>query len=377
RELVGIAREVEQRLPEAGLVGVDRAEIRRAIDHRAIGVLRRHRLDGLGDVLDRGHERERFEVKLHSPRFDLGEVEDVVDQGEQVACRAQHPIERLEFVLAFEIAGVLQQPLGDANDGVERCAQLVAHAGEELRLVLARFLELAALVLDFVEQPHVFDRDRRLVGKSRYQLDLLFGEWPHLGARQCQHTDGHAFAEHRNAERGANAAELLGFCESKFWIGTDIYDMNTAAFEQGASADTSAFRFDRHGSDPIHEFSREAAGFSPIEYAVYLPGDRGLVGIGKPSGGFDQRLQHHFEVEGRAADDLEHVGRSSLLLQRFAQLVEQARVLDRDDGLVGEVLDQLDLLVSERAHLLAIDIDATNQVVVLEHGNAQYGPKTG
>src|SRR5262249_21342530 len=69
--------------------------------------------------------------------------------------------------------------------------------------------------------------------------------------------------------------------------------------------------------------------------------------------------------------------RGSLLLQRFAQLVEQARVLDRDDGLVGEVLDQLDLLVSERAHLLAIDTDATNQVVVLEHGNAQYGPKTG
>src|SRR5262249_28435406 len=31
RELVGIAREVEQRLPEAGLISVDRAEIRRAI----------------------------------------------------------------------------------------------------------------------------------------------------------------------------------------------------------------------------------------------------------------------------------------------------------------------------------------------------------
>jgi hypothetical protein len=39
-------------------------------------------------------------------------------------------------------------------------------ASEELRLVLARQLELAALVLDFVEQPHVLDGDRRLVSES-------------------------------------------------------------------------------------------------------------------------------------------------------------------------------------------------------------------
>ena len=36
-------------------------------------------------------------------------------------------------------------------------------------------------------------------------------------------------------------------------------------------------------------------------------------------------------------------------LQRFAQLVEQPRVLDGDDGLRGEVGEQLDLLVAKRA----------------------------
>jgi His Kinase A (phospho-acceptor) domain len=41
---------------------------------------------------------------------------------------------------------------------------------------------LPALVLDFVEQPHVLDRDRCLVGKGLNQLDLLFGERPYLGA---------------------------------------------------------------------------------------------------------------------------------------------------------------------------------------------------
>ena len=48
---------------------------------------------------------------------------------------------------------------------------------------------------------------------------------------------------------------------------------------------------------------------------------------------------------GERADDLQHVGGGGLLLQRFAQLVEQPRVLDGDDGLSGEVLYQLDLLV--------------------------------
>ena len=53
-----------------------------------------------------------------------------------------------------------------------------------------------------------------------------------------------------------------------------------------------------------------------------------------------------------------------LLLQRLGQLavrclqlVEQPRVLDRDDGLVGERLHQLDLLVGERPHFLAVDGD--------------------
>ena len=49
-------------------------------------------------------------------------------------------------------------------------------------------------------------------------------------------------------------------------------------------------------------------------------------------------LEHGLQLAGRLADDLEHVGGGGLLLQRFAQLVEQAGVLDGDDGLGGEVL---------------------------------------
>ena len=72
------------------------------------------------------------------------------------------------------------------------------------------------------------------------------------------------------------------------------------------------------------------------------------IRFAKPRGGFDQRVEHRLEVESRAADDLEDISGRGLLLQRFAQLVEEPGVLDRDDGLRGEVGDQRDLLVGER-----------------------------
>ncbi len=71
-----------------------------------------------------------------------------------------------------------------------------------------------------------------------------------------------------------------------------------------------------------------------------------------------------------------------LLLQRLGeivgalpQLVEQPGVLDGDDGLGGEVRDQLDLLVRERADLLAVDDDRADQLVLLEHRHSENCPQ--
>ena len=66
-------------------------------------------------------------------------------------------------------------------------------------------------------------------------------------------------------------------------------------------------------------------------------------------------VEHRLKLAWRTGDDAQHLGRGGLLLQGFAQLVEQTSVLDGDDGLRGEIRDQLDLLVGERAHLLAVD----------------------
>jgi hypothetical protein len=66
-----------------------------------------------------------------------------------------------------------------------------------------------------------------------------------------------------------------------------------------------------------------------------------------------QRVEHGKQIEGRAADHLEHLGSRGLLLQRFAQFTKQSRVFDSDPSLVREGGGEFNLLFSERLHFVA------------------------
>ena len=81
----------------------------------------------------------------------------------------------------------------------------------------------------------------------------------------------------------------------------------------------------------------------------------------------EDRLEHRRDVGRRLADDAQHVADRHLVVERLAQLaralldlaqrlarlVEEAHVLDRDHRLVGEDLQQPDVLLGEDARLLA------------------------
>src|SRR5262249_6727250 len=101
---------------------------------------------------------------------------------------------------------------------------------------------------------------------------------------------------------------------------------------------------------------------------------RGQVGFTQPGRRFNKCIEHGLQIEGRAADNLEHVGSGGLLLERFTQLIKQTRVFDSDDGLRSEVLDQLDLLVSEGTNFLPIDGYSTDHLVVLQHRYRDQSP---
>jgi hypothetical protein len=76
------SQEVQQRLAQPHLVGMQRSNRSIAMNRDLVLVLRRQRLDGLDHVVDERCEREMLELQLHPPGLDLGEVENIVDQGQ-------------------------------------------------------------------------------------------------------------------------------------------------------------------------------------------------------------------------------------------------------------------------------------------------------
>src|SRR6516164_2138604 len=88
-----------------------------AIDRDLIALLCRQRLDGLDYASDQRRDREVFEMKLHAPGFDLGEVQNVIDQRKEMPACAEYAVERLGVLLCR--LGILAQHLAHPDDGIE------------------------------------------------------------------------------------------------------------------------------------------------------------------------------------------------------------------------------------------------------------------
>src|SRR5262249_55095442 len=155
-----------------------------------------------------------------------------------------------------------------------------------------------------------------------------------------------------------------------------IGNVDRPARKRDATCNRSPIRPERVTPHIFDVMGREAVAGDVMVDAVPCKPDGRPVSATQPRCRFDQRIEHGLQIEGRSADNFEHVGGRGLLLQRLAQLIEQARILDGDDGLGREVGDQLDLLIAERSDLLAINDDGADKLVFLEHGNAKEGSAT-
>ena len=86
-------------------------------------------------LVEDGAEHHLAEGEVHPPRLDLGQVEHVVDEGEQVAARLDD-VDHVARLPIVEVTGQAPvEDLGEADDGVQRSAQLVRHPSQELALV--------------------------------------------------------------------------------------------------------------------------------------------------------------------------------------------------------------------------------------------------
>src|SRR5215831_6971327 len=140
-------------------------------------------------------------VELELSGLDFRQVKHLVDEAKKVSPSAVHALQRLLRLFRAEARRIGDQHIGEPDDGIERRAQLVAHAGYELRLVLARYLQLAAFVLDLAEQARVLDRQHRLGRERLQEMNGTLGKFARLLApdHECSDDLVCAYQRHNKA----------------------------------------------------------------------------------------------------------------------------------------------------------------------------------
>ena len=219
-----------------------------------------------------------------------------------------------------------------------RTADYLQHLGRS-GLPLQRLLGL-------VEQAHVLDRDHGLAGKRLQQVDLLVRENARLGAIDRDRADDLLVPEHRHAEATAISAQLRCALEVRrvvrigqgHHIGGVDYGPRSDCVGREASpiqAHRKSFVRDLQPAGIDAERARH------MDLLAVVAENPAIAGVGQARGTLGDDVEHRLDVGRRFADHLQHFGRRRLPLERLLGLVEQPHVLDRDDGLVGEGLQEI------------------------------------
>ena len=160
---------------------------------------------------DRLAQVGRRQGQRHPAGLDLGEVEHAVDQRQQVAAVPQHGLEELAL-LGVDLAGAaVEHQVGEADDGVERRAELVGHVGQELALELGGALELevlgrqrALVPAALLQHRRPVEADDHLVAQGLEQLQVVIAERPAVApVVDADRADDDARRAERDDRRGA------------------------------------------------------------------------------------------------------------------------------------------------------------------------------
>ena len=160
-----------------------------------------------------------------------------------------------------------------------------------------------------------------------------------------------------------------------------VLDMDRASLRTRARPTHRGSRRDRHADPPDPQamrpmYLRRAASDVPVEAE-----DRGVGRAAEPRGALGHDVHDRLEIGRRAGDDPQDLRGRRLLLERLGQLAvpglelrEQPHVLDGDDRLVGEGLEQRDLLVGECPCRPSRRIDHADGLTVANHRHDEHAP---
>ena len=185
---------VEQRLAQSGCITMQPERHLLQIDDHWQAFLSRMIDDHGADIFKHRGQREIRFLEHHLAGFDLGKVENVVDDRQQVGRRA------FDLVQTVELAGcgfTVAQQVSQADDGVHRGADFVTHVGQERALgdvgcfsLQACFGQLRGALGDDLLQviPIAFQFFLHRLGEGNVFLDRdEVRDWPIVLANRCEH----------------------------------------------------------------------------------------------------------------------------------------------------------------------------------------------
>ena len=138
-EFAGVGQQIPEHLLQAFQVGADgRRQAAPLLDFEGQPFLLSQRAEGPFHVVVHVRQRHVSHFDRHRPGFDLGHVEDIVDERQQVHTRRVDAGGKLDLLGGQVGFSILGQELGQNQQAVERGPQLVRHVGQELGFVFRR-----------------------------------------------------------------------------------------------------------------------------------------------------------------------------------------------------------------------------------------------
>src|SRR5215469_2699646 len=189
-------------------------------------------------------ETEVSLIEIELPCFDLREIEQVIDQGEQgiggILDRAQ-----VFALLAGELSA--QGKLGHAHDRVHRRANLVAHVGEELTLGFGRFFRyvLCGFQLARIESQRCFclralDKLADLTADCRQELKQLGVGLSNLMTKELEHPEHLTAEQNWKAEGTMQAFSQSDRSTREIGVSSYILDPKRIGVLPNTAGETSA-----------------------------------------------------------------------------------------------------------------------------------------
>jgi GAF domain len=210
-------------------------------------------------------------------------------------------------------------------------------------------------VRPFTEQADVLDRDHRLIREGLEHFYVPFGKRKRPVAGDEDHPDGSVLVQHWNAEN-APITDGRRNGEAVFSVLGDVRHMDRRATQDRPAGHGGAGRPQRiRLVERLEPFGADIVMRGQVQELSIKANHQPVDGLTQLCGALRDGLECRADVGGRPGDDAQYLTGGGLLLERFRQvavagleLLEQPHVLDSDDGLIGEGLQQRDLLVDHR-----------------------------